>query len=78
MNNREKLYGKVKYLSDFPRDEKSWMEGYESAEKRLKDKYNHLNSLLKEETNRKLTKTLNLDRIKELEIQVKLLKELMQ
>ena len=49
-----------------------------SAEKRIKDKYNSLNSKLKEETNPKLTKRLNLGRIQELEIQVKLLKELME
>jgi len=77
MESKEKLYGKVKYLSNFPRDERSWMEGFVSAEKRIKDKYNDLNSKLKEETNPKLTKRLNLDRIQELEIQVKLLKELL-
>lgn len=54
--------------------------GYELAQKELKkkllDKHNHLNSKLSEEKHRKLTKTLNVEMIKELEIQVNLLKEI--
>lgn len=54
--------------------------GYELAQKELKkkllDKYNHLNSQLSEEKHIKLTKTLNVEMIKELEIQVNLLKEI--
>lgn len=55
--------------------------GVQSAEKRfkkqLKDKYNHLNSLLAIEKHIKLTKTLNTEKINKLEIEVNLLKELM-
>ena len=54
--------------------------GYELAQKKRKkkllDKYNYINSQLSEEKNRKLTKTLNLEKIKELEIKVKLIKEI--
>lgn len=42
---------------------------------KLLDKYNHLNSQLLGEKHIKLTKTLNVEKIKELEIKVKLLKE---
>lgn len=58
----------------------NYVLGFNSAEKqnkkKLKDKYNHLNSLLRDEKYIKLTKTLNIEKINKLEIEVNLLKEL--
>lgn len=45
--------------------------------KRIRDKYNHLNSELKQENKMKFTKVINQERVRELEIQTKLLKELL-
>ena len=58
----------------------NYVLGFISAEKqnkkKIKDKYNHLNSLLRDEKYIKLTKTLNIEKINKLEIEVNLLKEL--
>lgn len=45
--------------------------------KKIRDKYNHLNSELKQENKMKLAKVINEERVRELEIQTKLLKELL-
>ena len=59
-----------------------YLLGFNSAQKefktRLKDKYNHLNSKLKEVNTFKLDKTVNQETRIRLESQVKLLKELMK
>jgi len=55
-------------------------DGYKLAQKenkkKLVDKYNHLNSLLTQAKHVKLTKIINDDLVRDLTIQVKLLKEL--
>ena len=45
--------------------------------KQIKDKINALKSKLAEEKRQKLTKTLNQERVKELEVQIKILQELL-
>ena len=49
----------------------------ETAEKKIKDKINALKSKLAEEKRQKLTKTINQERVKELEVQIKILQELL-
>ena len=49
----------------------------ETADKKIKDKINALKSKLAEEKRQKLTKTINQERVKELEIQIKILQELL-
>ena len=49
----------------------------ETAEKKIKDKINALKSKLTEEKRQKLTKTINQERVKELEAQIKILQELL-
>ena len=49
----------------------------ETAEKKIKDKINALKSKLAEEKRQKLTKTINQERVKELEAQIKILQELL-
>ena len=48
----------------------------ETAEKKIKDKINALKSKLAEEKRQKLTKTINQERVKELEAQIKILQEI--
>jgi hypothetical protein len=73
--NREGL----SWENDYARD--SFLEGAKIAEKEYKktirDKYNYLNSELKQENKMKFTKVINQERVKELEIQTKLLRELL-
>ena len=45
--------------------------------KQIKDKINALKSKLAEEKRQKLTKTINQERVKELEVQIKILQELL-
>lgn len=73
----EEWYEKGKYKSDFPRDKQSFIEGYEFAEKTIRDSYNKYNSWLHEEQILKPSKRLNIERIKELEIKVQTLQELL-
>ena len=54
-----------------------YKNGYESAEKKIKDKINALKSKLTEEKRQKLTKTINQERVKELEAQIKILQGLL-
>ena len=58
----------------------SGLEAYKFAEKeknkQIKDKINALKSKLAEEKRQKLTKTINQERAKELEAQIKILQEL--
>ena len=49
----------------------------ETADKKIKDKINALKSKLAEEKRQKLTKTINQERVKELEVQIKILQELL-
>ena len=49
----------------------------ETAEKKIKDKINALKSKLAEEKRQKLTKTINQERVKELEAQIKILQEIL-
>ena len=49
----------------------------ETAEKKIKDKINTLKSKLAEEKRQKLTKIINQERVKELEVQIKILQELL-
>ena len=49
----------------------------ETADKKIKDKINALKSKLAEEKRQKLTKTINQERVKELEAQIKILQELL-
>ena len=48
----------------------------ETAEKKIKDKINALKSKLAEEKRQKLTKIINQERVKELEVQIKILQEI--
>ena len=49
----------------------------ETADKKIKDKINALKSKLAEEKRQKLTKTINQERVKELEVQIKILQGLL-
>ena len=49
----------------------------ETAEKKIKDKINALKSKLAEKKRQKLTKIINQERVKELEVQIKILQELL-
>ena len=49
----------------------------ETAEKKIKDKINALKSKLAEEKRQKLTKTINQERVEELETQIKILQGLL-
>ena len=49
----------------------------ETTDKKIKDKINALKSKLAEEKRQKLTKTINQERVKELEAQIKILQELL-
>lgn len=49
----------------------------ETAEKKIKDKINALKSKLAEEKRQKLTKIINQERVKELEVQIKILQGLL-
>jgi hypothetical protein len=55
----------------------SFVVGYETKEKQIIDKINALKSKLAEEKRQKLTKTINQERVKELEVQIKILQELL-
>ena len=48
----------------------------ETTDKKIKDKINALKSKLAEEKRQKLTKTINQERVKELEAQIKILQEI--
>ena len=48
----------------------------QTAEKKIKDKINALKSKLAEEKRQKLTKIINQERVKELEVQIKILQEI--
>jgi nitrogenase subunit NifH len=58
----------------------AYVEAYTIAEKKknkqIKDKINALKSKLAEEKRQKLTKTINQERVKELEVQIKILQEI--
>ena len=49
----------------------------ETADKKIKDKINALKSKLAEEKRQKLTKIINQERVKELEVQIKILQEIL-
>ena len=55
----------------------AYVKAYIIAEKKIKDKINALKSKLAEEKRQKLTKTINQERVKELEVQIKILQELL-
>ena len=59
----------------------AYVEAYTIAEKKkvkqIKDKINALKSKLAEETRQKLTKIINQERVKELEVQIKILQEIL-
>ena len=59
----------------------AYVEAYTIVEKKklkqIKDKINALKSKLAEEKRQKLTKTINQERVKELEAQIKILQELL-
>ena len=57
-------------------DELGFVSGYETKEKQIIDKINALKSKLAEEKRQKLTKTINQERVKELEVQIKVLQEI--
>lgn len=69
------------YIEDIPLTQdiviESFLEGFNSAEKRIKDRINALKSKLAEEKIKKTDKRINTEKIKELEIQINLLKELL-
>ena len=58
----------------------AYVEAYTIVEKKklkqIKDKINALKSKLAEEKRQKLTKTINQERVKELEVQIKILQEI--
>jgi hypothetical protein len=55
----------------------SFLAGFNSAEKRVKDSYNKYNSWLQEAKQQKLDKVIDQEKIKELEIRIQTLKELL-
>ena len=59
----------------------AYVEAYTIVEKKklkqIKDKINALKSKLAEEKGQKLTKIINQERVKELEVQIKILQELL-
>ena len=59
----------------------AYVEAYTIVEKKklkqIKDKINALKSKLAEEKRQKLTKTINQERVKELEVQIKILQEIL-
>lgn len=55
----------------------SFVVGYETKEKQIIDKINALKSKLAEEKRQKLTKTINQERVEELETQIKILQGLL-
>lgn len=55
----------------------SFIAGYETKEKQIIDKINALKSKLAEEKRQKLTKIINQERVKELEVQIKILQSLL-
>jgi hypothetical protein len=56
----------------------SFLEGFNSAEKKLLDKLNHYKSQLKELTSAKLDKRVNQDKVRELEIRIETLQDLLK
>lgn len=77
-NNISQKY--ADYCREHPEEKvvfKHFEAGHKAAQKRIKDKYNHYNSQLKQLTSAKLTKIINQVLQKELEIKVKLLKEIL-
>ena len=54
----------------------AYVKAHTIAEKKIKDKINALKSKLAEEKRQKLTKTINQERVKELEVQIKILQEI--
>lgn len=86
MNNREielkKLGFDKKYFKQAKIELESgdvYLSGFNSAQKQIKDKYNHYNSKLQEELKLKFGKErVNTEKIKELEIKVETLKELLK
>jgi hypothetical protein len=55
----------------------SFLAGFDSAEKRIKDRINKYNSQLQEAKQQKLDKVIDQEKIKELEIKTQTLKELL-
>ena len=84
MKNKEQLAEEYaeENNSAYMNDYYGFLEGYNSAEKRfkkkIKDKYNHYNSKLKEATKTKLDRRDRTEYIIKLEAKVELLKELMR
>ena len=64
------------YTNDYYGFINGWNSSQKQNKKRLRDKYNHLNSLLRDEKYIKLTKILNTEKINKLQIEVNLLKQL--
>lgn len=65
------------YFNDREKVEENFTAGYEIKEKQIVDKINALKSKLAEEKRQKLTKTINQERVKELEAKIKILQELL-
>ena len=55
----------------------AFLVGFNSAQKEIKDRYNNLNSQLQEAKKQKLSKRIDQEKIKELEIRVETLKQLL-
>ena len=55
----------------------AYVKAYIVVEKKIKDKINALKSKLAEQKGQKLTKTINQERVKELEAQIKILQGLL-
>lgn len=65
------------YFNDREKLQETFTVGYETKEKQIIDKINALKSKLAEEKRQKLTKIINQERVKELEVQIKILQELL-
>ena len=76
-NNMESFSIHPFYFNDKEKLQEIFVVGYETKEKQIIDKINALKSKLAEEKRQKLTKIINQERVKELEVQIKILQELL-
>ena len=74
----DEVISRIPYEQNLELEKSIKEDMFNSAQKKLKDKYNHLNSLLQQEKKVKLSKILNTEKINKLEIEINLLKELMK
>lgn len=73
----EEWFEAGRFKSDFTRDRQSFIEGYNSAQKQIKDRIKELKSKLQQEQHPKLNKALNELRIANLEIRIDELEQLL-